>query len=927
MAKNKKASPTRRAKVVTARATKNPKRKANRAPAVSISRRPRETKASTATEAAARLELQSDLPSFPVVGIGASAGGLEALSLLLGALPGNAGMAYIVVQHLAANHDSMLPELLGGATNLPVVQVTEGIKIVPDKVFVIPPNTQMGILDGMLHLLPRPGDKTQHMPIDFFLRSLADYAKSRAIGVILSGTASDGSLGLREIKGVGGIAMVQEPKSAKYDGMPRAAIATGVADMVLDPVEIARELVKIARHPFVRHARIPRPGDEIPLVEEHLRRIFFLLRSASGVDFTHYKQPTIKRRLQRRMVLHKISSIEHYLKLLQQNPAEVNALYQDLLIHVTRFFREPDTFVTLAEKVFPQILRNRDDAESIRVWVPGCSTGEEPYSIAIALLEYLGDRAGSVPIQIFATDISENAIDRARGGIYPESIAGDVSAERLRRFFTKVDGSYRIHKQVRDACIFARQDLTRDPPFSKLDLIVCRNVLIYLGPILQKKLMTVFHYALKPTGFLMLGGSETIGLHADLFALADKRHKLYTKKLTSGRISLDFAATGHSSSSGRAEAQRKRAGDSRTMGPGLNAEANRILLSRFAPSGVIIDSAGQIIQFRGQTGPFLEPAAGEASLNLLKMAREGLLYDLRKAINEARRTEHAVRRDGLHVKDGGKLIDVNIEVIPIVLPDEDRHFLILFERPDPSDGRASSQKAGAVASPPTVRKGRGAPPRDARGEKQMLRLQQELAASREYLQSIIQDLEAANEELQSANEEILSSNEELQSTNEELDTAKEELQSTNEELNTVNEELHGRNDELSRVNSDLINLLASVQIAIVMVASDLRIRRFTPMAEKVLNLIASDIGRPISDIKPNIDCPELEQLIAEAIDSVTVKECDVSDRQGNRYTMRIRPYKNLENKIDGAVVVLFNANAVPRTQTPGGETESNGDNA
>src|SRR5258706_563974 len=433
--------------------------------------------------------------------------------------------------------------------------------------------------------------------------------------------------------------------------------------------------------------------------------------------------------------------------------------------------------------------------------------------------------------------------------------------------------------------------------------------------------MTVIVYAIKPTGCLMLGGSETIGLHADLFALADKRHKLYTKKLTSGRVNLDFGGSDYSSSSsGRTEAPRKAAGDARTMGPGLNAEANRILLSRFARSGVIIDGGGQIIQFRGQTGPFLEPAAGEASLNLLKMAREGLLYDLRKAINEARRSEHPVRRDGLHIKDDGHLMEVNIEVILIVLPNEERHCLVLFERTAPptseSETSARADRSGPRAAKNKKSRPATTPTPGRRDEKQVLRLQQELAASREYLQSIIQDLEAANEELQSANEEILSSNEELQSTNEELDTAKEELQSTNEELNTVNEELHGRNEELSRANSDLTNLLASVQIAIVMVDSGLRIRRFTPMAEKVLNLIASDIGRPISDINPNIDCPELGQLIAEAIDTVTVKECEVSDRQRNQYTMRIRPYKNLENKIDGAVIVLFNANAIPRTQAP-----------
>src|SRR5258706_1349690 len=613
MAKKKNSSRNRRSgPAAVPRAA--PKRKARRR---AVSAKARSVPPVAENSDVVHAEVTGDLPTFLVVGIGAAAGGLEALSQLLGTLPNNAGMAYVVVQHLAAKHESMLPELLAGVTGLPVVQVTEGLQVEADKVFVIPPNAQLGILNGRLHLLPRLEDKTQHTPIDFFFRSLADYAKSRSVGVILSGTASDGAEGLREIKGVGGIVMVQEPKSARYDGMPRAAIATGVADMVLEPAEIARELVKIARHPFLRHARARQPGDEILLVEEQLQRIFFLLRNASGVDFTHYKQPTIKRRLQRRMVLHKINTIEQYLKLLQQNTSELNSLYQDLLIHVTRFFREPETFLTLVERIFPQIVRDRANNQPIRIWVPGCSTGEEPYSVAIALLEFLGEQAGNTSLQIFATDISESAIERGRSGVYPESIAADVSAERLRRFFAKVDGSYRISKSVRDACIFARQDLTRDPPFSKLDLIVCRNVLIYLGPVLQKKLMTVFHYALKPTGFLMLGGSETIGLHADLFALADKRHKLYTKKLTSRRVNLDFGGSDYSSSSaGRAEAPRKAAGDARTMGPGLNAEANRILLSRFAPSGVIIDGGGQIIQFSGQTRPIPQPPSGGGSPNL-----------------------------------------------------------------------------------------------------------------------------------------------------------------------------------------------------------------------------------------------------------------------------------------------------------------------
>ena len=846
------------------------------------------------------------VPDFLVVGIGASAGGLEACSQLLQHVPADLGAALVVVQHLAANHDSMLPELLAGSSRLPVVQVTDGMTLEPNRVHVIPPDNEMGIVDGKLLLLPRSHDRRPFMPVDFFFRSLAEYARSQAVGVILSGTASDGSLGLKEIKGVGGIAIAQDPATAKYDGMPRSALATGTVDLVLSPTDIARELVRIARHPLVqphetRRAAVAVAGDE------HLGRVFALLRTATGVDFTHYKQPTIRRRLQRRMVLHKLHGLQQYVTYLQQNPTEVQALYQDILINVTRYFREPESFDTLAGHVFPQLLNDRESEDPIRVWVPGCSTGEEPYSVAMALLEFLGDRSQGAQVQIFATDISDTAIDHARAGAYPESIAADVSPERLRRFFTKVDGSYRINKAVRDLCIFARQDLTRDPPFSRLDLVVCRNVLIYLGPLLQKKLMGVFHYALKSTGFLMLGSAETIGPYADLFAVADKKHRLYTKKAAVQRTDVSFPQAPGADAAGveRAAAPaRKASADARAPAVSIQGEATRVILNRFAPPAVIVDSDNQIVQFRGQTGLFLEPAPGEASLNLLKMAREGLLYGLRTALHEARTRDGPVRKEGLRVRQDGNFRAVNVEVVRLAAAGEPRHYLVLFEQAAPA-AAAAAQRQAAGPAPRSAKSGSRAAASSRAQAKSVARLEQELAASRDYLQSIIQDLEATNEELQSANEEILSSNEELQSTNEELDTAKEELQSTNEELNTLNDELQGRNEELSRVNSDLVNLLGSIQIAIVMVAGDLKIRRFTPMAERVLNLIPADVGRRISDIKPNFDCPDLEQLIVESIDTVTVKEREVRDRGGRRYSLRVRPYKNLENRIDGAILALF----------------------
>lgn len=866
----------------------------------------------------------NSLPAFPVVAIGASAGGLDALTELLENLPADLEAALIIVQHMFSGHESMLKDLLGKASKLPVVEVIEGMRLEAGRVYVTPPGTQMAIAEGRLRLTKPPEDSSRFKPIDFFFRSVATFAQSRAIGIVLSGTDSDGAVGSREIKGAAGITIAQEPRTARYDGMPRSAIATGMVDLVLAPADIAGELARIARHPYI-HDPEPQDDGEAPesgrereaqQFEQQLQRIFVMLRNAAGVDFTHYKRPTIRRRLQRRMVLHKCTSIDEYVKLLQRNSTEVHALYHDLLIHVTRFFRDPESFEALAEAVFPKILESRAPGQPVRVWVPGCSTGEEAYSVAIALLEYLGNEANSVPAQIFATDVSEAAVDHARAGVYPDSITADVSPERLRRFFNKTDGNYRVAKPVRDMCIFARQDLTRDPPFSKLDLILCRNVLIYLGPMLQRKLMSVFNYALRATGFLMLGQAETIGIHSDLFMVADKRHKLFTKKVIAPRVDMMFSSLDHSHA--RPEAVRQAAPESRG-GSNVQTEANRQVLARYAPPGVIVDAELQIIQFRGQTGPYLEPAPGEASLNLLKMAREGLLFGLRSALQEVRRTGRAVRREGLRVKHDGSARDVTLEVVPLESGDG-KHFLVLFEdlaagvSAAPAD-QAEAPKASKRATKKQAAAGKGQWVRD---DQRVRQLQEELAASREYLQSIIQDLEAANEELQSANEEILSANEELQSTNEELDTAKEELQSTNEELNTVNEELQTRNEELSRVNSDLVNLLGSVQIAIVMVASDLRIRRFTPMAEKVLNLIPTDVGRPISDIKPNIDVPDLERIIGQVIETVTTQEHQVRARDGSRYTLRVRPYKNLENRIDGAVLALIDgSDAHPRPPTDG----------
>jgi two-component system CheB/CheR fusion protein len=831
------------------------------------------------------------------VGVGASAGGLEAFSQFLRGLPPDSGVAVVFVQHLAPKHDSALVSLLSSHTSLPVVQASEGVRVEPNHVYVIPPNVQMEMQGADLHLLPRPADRSQYTPVDTFFSSLADTVRGRGIGVILSGTASDGAVGIRDIKAAGGITFAQTPETAKYDGMPRAAIATGSVDLVMAPQAMGARLAELAAYAVVQ----PAEGstlDEFDLSEEQLQRVFDLLRPVSGVDFRHYKLPTIRRRLLRRMALHRLTDPAHYLRVLESNSGEVRSLYQDLLIHVTRFFREPDSFAALATNVFPALMENRRPDQPLRVWVSGCATGEEAYSLAITLVEFLHRDYADTRVQIFATDVSEAAIEHARTGIYAASIEADVSSERLRRFFSRTDGGYRVTKMIRDLCVFARQDLTKDPPFSRLDLILCRNVLIYMDGALQRKLLSVFHYALNLHGYLMLGQAETVGAQATMFSIADKKFRIHRRKESSELPSMTFPVDHAVAGLPRRKASPEPPGAEKA----LQMEVSRIILDRYAPAGVVVDGDLQIVQFRGQTGAFLEPAPGEASLNLLKMAREGLLYGLRAALNSARKNRSIVRRDGLQVKVGDEWKPVIVEVVPLTVAGR-LHYLVLFE-----DGAGKRVDASARS----VRKMLRVTARERVSQVELL--QRELAASREYLQSIIQEVEAANEELQSANEEILSSNEELQSTNEELDTAKEELQSTNEELNTVNDELQGRNEELSRVNSDLINLVGSVQIAIVIVSSDLRIRRFTPMAEKVLNLIPADLDRSIGHIKPNIECPNLEQLIADCIDTVSPVEREVQDRQGRWYSLRIRPYKNIDNKIDGAVLALFDVDVLKRSE-------------
>jgi two-component system, chemotaxis family, CheB/CheR fusion protein len=832
--------------------------------------------------------------TFPIVAIGASAGGLEAFSNLLRALPPEPGLALVFIPHLDPTHESAMVELLSRTTRLPVHQAAEGTRVAVNSVYVLPPNSDMTISEGVLHLVRRGAERGHHMPIDTFLRSLADDQTSNAIGVILSGTANDGTLGLAAIKDNAGTTFAQDTDSAKYDGMPNSAIASGVVDYVLPPDRIAQELIRIQKQPSEQEF----PKDTFDGKDRLMKDVFRLLKGYSKVDFVDYKVATIRRRILRRMNINHINELRDYVKLLHRNPEEVEFLYRDVLINVTSFFRNPEVFNSLHEVVYPKILGDRSSSEPIRVWVPGCSTGEETYSHAISLVETLSELRVEIPIQIFGTDLSENAIQKARAGIYKENIASEVSEVRLRRFFHKVPSGYQISKSIRDMCVFARQNVFSDPPFSRMDLISCRNVLIYLSPVLQKKVIPIFHYALKPNGFLLVGNTEgLLGSGAEIFDLVDRKSKIYQKKSVPSPVTFGLTISAHETTEGRLDKQhRPNREDELAKTPAdVQREADRLLLTKYVPSAVVVNDDLEILQSRGKTNRYLELPTGRASLNLLKMARSGLLYELRGLLERARKTSVPVSKDDISVEDANEKAVVRIEIIPFRTPARDqRHFLVLFEEKE-------SQK---LPEPKVVPRQSARELADAK-DVQIAQLKQELASTKEYLQSIIEAQEATNEELQSANEEIQSGNEELQSTNEELQTSKEELESANEELNTVNEEIQHRNQQLGQLSNDLINILNSATIPIVMLGEDLHIRRFTPEAERIFGFTNHDMGKALTHLSLNIEVPQLERWMLDVMRDVTMKTEHVRARDGKAYKLHITPYRTLENKIDGVVITLL----------------------
>lgn len=823
---------------------------------------------------------------FPIVGIGASAGGLEAFQQLFAKIPIDTGMGFVLVQHLDPTHPSMSVEILRRSTKMDIEEVTDGSKVKPNHIYVIPPNSNLNIDEGILRLSPR--QISQNLTIDLFLKSLAKSEKKRAIGVVLSGTGSDGTQGLMAIKAEGGFTCVQDPKSAKYRGMPQSAIAAGAADLILNPEEIAKELVRFAIHPYVASTTskdIEEKDSKTP--DRDLHRIFNILQKHTKVDFTDYKPSTLRRRIERRMMVHKTKSLQSYAKLLLTQEEEVRALFNDILINVTEFFRDPESFKVLQKKVFPTFLKNRIPGEPIRIWVPGCSTGEEVYSIAISLVEFLDQAAGKNPIQIFATDISEKALQKARTGFYSDDIAKKMPEDRLQRFFYKVAEGYKIHKSIRDLCLFSRHDVTSDPPFAKLDLVSCRNILIYFTANLQKRVIPIFHYALHPRGFLWLGKAEGPGEFAKLFPVIDKTHKIYAKSNTPSPLTAHFTSKHRH---GIIEPVALKTSPTKLPSLDFKTDADKLILSKFAPPGVVVNSEMDILQFRGRTFPFLEAATGQPSLNLFKMVHPELLANLRRIVSSVKKENKSTNTKGIHfAADDGREITLDIEILPInrALSPKERTFLVLFKENLPV---ASEKKATGKIGKKNIKRD----PKDVR----VAELTQELAELRDYQQALIEQYEITQDELTSANEE---------------------LQSTNEELVTVNDELQMRNADLTALSSDLNNLLISIDIPVLMVGQDHRIRLFSPKAKSVFNLIPTDVGRPISDLKPNIDL-NLSDLVTQVAEELTPKEIELQDNKGHWVQVQARPYKTVDNRIDGAIIALIDIDILKQKEIRTKET-------
>jgi two-component system CheB/CheR fusion protein len=830
--------------------------------------------------------------SCPVVGIGASAGGLEACKAFLDAMPGNSGIAFVLVLHLDPKRESMMAELLGKRTAMPVVEVAHGVALKPDHVYVIPPATYITVRDGDVFHEPPVKQRGISMPIDHFFRSLAGARGERAIGIVLSGTGSDGAAGLKEIKGAGGMTMVQQPETAAYDGMPRAALMTGAVDYALPIDRMPDVLLKYVNHPYVAAAD---GAAQAPILDqlgvEHLRSILNILRFQAGTDFQSYKKGTLSRRIHRRMGLRHVTSAADYVELLRTDREELQNLFKDLLIGVTAFFREPEAWEVLDKEVLAPLVRGKPPNEAIRVWVAGCATGEEAYSIAMLLHEQMETQHKNLSLQIFASDLDESAIKIARTALYPESVAADVGPARLKRFFTAENGHYRVAKRVRESVVCAPQNLLSDPPFSKLDLITCRNVMMYFEADVQRRLIELFHFALRDNGCLFLGKSESLSGTAKLFAPISKEWRIFRRLETSQPPRGLFPVM----PAGEALVEEGSTPTATHVRQMSRVEtARRLLLERYAPAAVVVDRRYEAQFFHGALKNYFQFPDGEPTTNIVEMAVEGLRPKLRTALQKAMADAQTVTAVAQKIARNGKFVTVRIVVEPIPsYRGEVGLLLVSF-----TDQEAAVE--GPSAEPP---KPKGATPGLQRSEQEeaLHQLEDELQATRSDLQLTIEELETANEELKASNEEVMSMNEELQSTNEELETSREELQSLNEELTTVNRQLEEKLGELESINNDLVNLLSSTHIATLFLGLDQKIRRFTPSCAEFLSIIDSDVGRPIGDLSLRIDDPGLKADIDRVIDKLTPVEAEVRSDRGQWFLRRITPYRTAENRIEGVV--------------------------
>jgi len=783
--------------------------------------------------------------NFPIIGIGASAGGLDAFKSLLKAIPEDSGMAYVLVQHLDPTHESILPEILQRITKIPVLEITDDIPLAPNHIYVIPSNKMLLSTDGILKLSNR--EKKINLSIDVFFTSLAEVHKEFAVGVVLSGTGTDGTLGLKAIKEHGGISIAQDTESAGFDGMPQSAINAGDVDFILSPEKIPEQLLHI--NSTYRSTHIFKEVEELPKDDEAIfKQILSLLRQRSGVDFTYYKQPTFHRRIARRIAITKNKNLSGYLKFLRTDKAEQDALFQDVLIPVTSFFRDPKAFQFLTSTVFPALLNNKSQDKLIRIWVAGCSTGEEAYSIAICLHEYLAlSKKEGTKIQIFASDISENSIKKARHGIFTKTEVEKLPLERIKNYFKKNNGGYEVNKLIRDLCVFAPHNFLKDPPFAKMDLISCRNVLIYMDTFLQKKALTTFHYALKENGFLMLGKSESTSNVSELFAVANQHEKIYSRKQLPGRF---MHVTTERKEEALALKSQKVTNDQATQ-TDFRKSAEAMLLSKFTPASVVVNEQMDIVHIHGSISPFLEAPQGKPTFNLLKMAHEGLAFELRNALHKAKLREVAIIKEGIPMKLNGKQFLVGIEIVPLTDTVE-LHYLILFTK-------TSLPIAEEKTKPTTSRKINDV-------QKQNEQLEKELAHTREDMRSVTEDMEASNEELQSANEELQSSNEEMQSLNEEMETSKEELQSTNEELTIVNQELLDKQEQLNAARLYSDSIVSTIRHPLIVLDKSLRIKSANPSFYKKFNTVEDDIeGKLFYEIQNNQWDDQLMRSMLEKI--------------------------------------------------------------